>query len=126
MNVVLNKKNKYLSYKLNKIDGYMFKPKRKINNLVIVDKKYINIILTKKILKDINKTIKTIKLMLNSDVTIVDDCDMMLKEIKRIIFNIENKYKKYFDEFDYFELIKELYVMNMELNLKKKLIDNNI
>ena len=51
---------------------------------------------------------------------------MMIVEINRILRNIELKYKKYLDEFDYFELIKMLYSLNMSLNLKKKLIENNI
>ena len=51
---------------------------------------------------------------------------MMINEINRILKNIENKYRIYLDEFDYFELIKSLYSLNMELNLKKKLIENNI
>ena len=83
-------------------------------------------ILLKKIKKDINKVSITVKLMLDSNVTIVGDCNMMINEINRILKNIENKYRIYLDEFDYFELIKSLYSLNMELNLKKKLIENNI
>ena len=83
-------------------------------------------ILLKKIKKDINKVSITVKLMLDSNVTIVGDCNMMINEINRILKNIENKYRIYLDEFDYFELIKSLYGLNMELNLKKKLIENNI
>ena len=75
---------------------------------------------------DINKVSITVKLMLDSNVTIVGDCNMMINEINRILKNIENKYRIYLDEFDYFELIKSLYSLNMELNLKKKLIENNI
>lgn len=125
MNVVIDKSNEHLMYKINKIDGYKFRPRKKIKNLVIVDKEFINKILTKKIKKDINRTIKTVKLMLDSNVTIINDCNIMIEEINRLLNNIENKYRKYFDEFDYFELIKELYVLNMELDLKKKLIEAN-
>lgn len=125
MNVVIDKNNEHLMYKINKIDGYKFKPRKKIKNLIIVDKEFINKILTKKIKKDINRTIKTVKLMLDSNVTIINDCNIMIEEINRLLNNIENKYRKYFDEFDYFELIKELYILNMELDLKKKLIEAN-
>lgn len=125
MNVVIDKNNEHLMYKINKIDGYKFRPRKKIKNLIIVDKEFINKILTKKIKKDINRTIKTVKLMLDSNVTIINDCNIMIEEINRLLNNIENKYRKYFDEFDYFELIKELYILNMELDLKKKLIETN-
>lgn len=125
MNIVIDKNNEHLMYKINKIDGYKFRPRKKIKNLIIVDKEFINKILTKKIKKDINRTIKTVKLMLDSNVTIINDCNIMIEEINRLLNNIENKYRKYFDEFDYFELIKELYILNMELDLKKKLIEAN-
>lgn len=125
MKVVFDK-NKFVSYVIGKKDGYMFKPRKKISNLIIINNELINLILLKKIKRDINKVKKTIKLMLESNVTLISDCDMMLGEIRRILKFIEDKYRIYLDEFDYFELIKELYAMNMELNLKKKLIDNNI
>ena len=126
MKVVFRKNNKYVDYKIDDIEGYKFKPRKKINNLIIINREMINMILLKKIKKDINKVSITVKLMLDSNVTIVGDCNMMINEINRILKNIENKYRIYLDEFDYFELIKSLYSLNMELNLKKKLIENNI
>lgn len=126
MKVVFKKNNKFLDYKIDDIEGYKFKPRKKINNLIIINREMINMILLKKIKKDINKVSITVKLMLDSNVTIVGDCNMMINEINRILKNIENKYRIYLDEFDYFELIKSLYSLNMELNLKKKLIENNI
>ncbi len=126
MKVVFKKNNKFVDYKIDDIEGYKFKPRKKINNLIIINREMINMILLKKIKKDINKVSITVKLMLDSNVTIVGDCNMMINEINRILKNIENKYRIYLDEFDYFELIKSLYGLNMELNLKKKLIENNI
>lgn len=126
MKVVFKKNNKFVDYKIDDIEGYKFKPRKKINNLIIINREMINMILLKKIKKDINKVSITVKLMLDSNVTIVGDCNMMINEINRILKNIENKYRIYLDEFDYFELIKSLYSLNMELNLKKKLIENNI
>ena len=126
MKVVFKKNNKFVDYKIDDIEGYKFKPRKKINNLIIINREKINMILLKKIKKDINKVSITVKLMLDSNVTIVGDCNMMINEINRILKNIENKYRIYLDEFDYFELIKSLYSLNMELNLKKKLIENNI
>lgn len=126
MKVVFKKNNKFVDYKIDDIEGYKFKPRKKINNLIIINREMINMILLKKIKKDINKVSITVKLMLDSNVTIVGDCNMMINEINRILKNIENKYRVYLDEFDYFELIKSLYSLNMELNLKKKLIENNI
>ncbi len=126
MKVVFRKNNKFVDYKIDDIEGYKFKPRKKINNLIIINREMINMILLKKIKKDINKVSITVKLMLDSNVTIVGDCNMMINEINRILKNIENKYRIYLDEFDYFELIKSLYSLNMELNLKKKLIENNI
>ena len=126
MKVVFKKNNKFVDYKIDDIEGYKFKPRKKINNLIIINREMINMILLKKIKKDINKVSITVKLMLDSNVTIVGDCNMMINEINRILKNIGNKYRIYLDEFDYFELIKSLYGLNMELNLKKKLIENNI
>lgn len=126
MKVVFKKNNKFVFYKINDIKGYRFKPKKKISNLIIVNDNMIDKILLKKITKDINKVNVTVELMLKSNVTIEGDCNMMIVEINRILRNIELKYKKYLDEFDYFELIKMLYILNMSLNLKKKLIENNI
>ena len=126
MKVVFKKNNKFVDYKIDDIEGYKFKPRKKINNLIIINREMINMVLLKKIKKDINKVSITVKLMLDSNVTIVGDCNMMINEINRILKNIENKYRIYLDEFDYFELIKSLYGLNMELNLKKKLIENNI
>lgn len=126
MKVVFKKNNKFVDYKIDDIEGYKFKPRKKIKNLIIINREMINMILLKKIKKDINKVSITVKLMLDSNFTIVGDCNMMINEINRILKNIENKYRIYLDEFDYFELIKSLYGLNMELNLKKKLIENNI
>ena len=126
MKVVFKKNNKFVDYKIDDIEGYKFKPRKKINNLIIINREMINMILLKKIKKDINKVSITVKLLLDSNVTIVGDCNMMINEINRILKNIENKYRIYLDEFNYFELIKSLYSLNMELNLKKKLIENNI
>lgn len=126
MKVVFKKNNKFVDYKIDDIEGYKFKPRKKIKNLIILNREMINMILLKKIKKDINKVSITVKLMLDSNFTIVGDCNMMINEINRILKNIENKYRIYLDEFDYFELIKSLYSLNMELNLKKKLIENNI
>ena len=118
MKVVFKKNNKFVDYKIDDIEGYKFKPRKKINNLIIINREMINMILLKKIKKDINKVSITVKLMLDSNVTIVGDCNMMINEINRILKNIENKYRIYLDEFDYFELMKSLYSLNMELNLK--------
>ena len=126
MKVVFKKNNKFVDYKIDDIEGYKFKPRKKINNLIIINREMINMILLKKIKKDINKVSITVKLMLDSNVTIVGDCNMMINEINRILKNIENKYRIYLDEFDYFELMKSLYSLNMELNLKKKLREKNI
>lgn len=126
MKVVFKKDNKFVFYKFSNIKGYRFRPRKKISNLVVVNDNMIDKILLKKITKDINKVNVTVELMLKSNVTIEGDCNMMIVEINRILRNIELKYKKYLDEFDYFELIKMLYILNMSLNLKKKLIENNI
>lgn len=124
MKVVLLKEKSFISYELFNIDGYKFKPKKNIKNLVIVNIDLIKKILARKINKDINKANKTIKLMLNSDATIVSDCIMMENELSRLIKKIDKKYKKYFTEFEYFDLIKSIYELNMEINLKKKFLES--
>ena len=124
MKVVLLKEKSFISYELCNIDGYKFKPKKNIKNLVIVNIDLIKKILTRKINKDINKASKTIKLMLDSNATIVSDCIMMENELSRLIKKIDKKYKKYFTEFEYFDLIKSIYELNMEINLKKKFLES--
>jgi len=125
MKVVYIKNNKYKKYKINNISGYKFKPRNKnINSLVITNNELIKKILSKKISKDIKNATKAIRLMLNSNITEVSDCNLMIKELKRIANNIEKKYMKYFNEFEYFEKIKDIYYLNMEINTKKKLIED--
>lgn len=126
MKEVLNKNNDFKKYKIENIKGYKFKPRKKITNLNIINNKLINKILIKKITKEIKKSEITVKLIIESNVAIKEDCIMMINEINRILLNIEKKYKEYFNEFEYFELIKKLYNLNMQLNLKRKIIENNI
>lgn len=116
-------KNNYNKYEINDLSGYTFKPRNKfIKNLTIVDKIYIKGILTKKIDKDIKRATRTIKLMLESNVTEISDCDMMLEELVRVAKNLEKKYMKYFTELEYFDLVKSIYFLNMEITAKKKII----
>ena len=89
MKVVFKKNNKFVDYKIDDIEGYKFKPRTKISNLIIINREMINMILLKKIRKDINKVSITVKLMLDSNVTIVGDCNMMINEINRILKNID-------------------------------------
>lgn len=126
MGIAFVKESVYESFELNSdISGYKFKPRNKeINSLEIVDKRLIKKVLIKKLNKDINKSTKAIKLMLKSDITEVNDCNIMITELKRIATNIENKYMRYFTELEYFELIKDIYYLNMEINLKKSLLEN--
>jgi len=124
MKVVFIKKNKYKKFKLEQINGFKFKPRNKnISSLIIINKNLTKEILTKKIKNEINKETKAIKLMIKSNVTETSDCNMMIEELKRIALNIEQKYMKYFDEFEYFNLIKDIYSLNMEITSKKKLIE---
>ena len=123
MKVVFVKNSKFVSFDKNNINGYNFTPRRKnINSLKIVDINIIKYILNKKLNRDIKKIDKTIKLMIDSNVTIVSDCDMMEKELIRVINIIVSKYMKYFDEFEFFLYIKKIYVLNRVLDLKKKMI----
>ena len=127
MEIVFVKENNNKYFEFNNIDGFKFKPKNKnISNLEIVDKKLIKKILIKKLSKDINKSTKAIKLMLESNITEIDDCNIMINELNRIANNIEKKYMKFFSELEYFELIKEIYYLNMEINLKKKMLESKI
>lgn len=124
MKVVLLNENSFINYNVTKLNGYKFNPKRNITNLVIINEELLKLILTIKINKQINKIRKAIILMINSNATIISDCDMMEDELYKLVNNIEIKYKKYFDESEYFELIKSTYELNMEISLKKKVIAN--
>lgn len=124
MKVVFLKNNINSNYKLNNSVGYRFKPRKNIDSLVIYNNEMIKYILNKKIRKDINNCKKSINLMLKSNITLVSDCDMMVDELKRIANVLENKYMKYFNEFEYFDLVKEIYNLNMEILTKKKLIES--
>lgn len=124
MKVEFIKNNNFSNYKLYNIDGFLFKPRNKnIHSLIIVNKDMINCILSKKIKKEILRTKKAVKLIINSDVSLISDCDMMSKEIIRISKKLENNYRKYFSEFEYFDLVKDLYFLNSEINLKRNLIE---
>ena len=124
MKVVFIKSNNLSNYKLYNIEGYLFNPRNKnIHSLKIVDKDMIKCILSKKIMKEITRTKKAVNLIINSNVTLVSDCDMMSQEIIRISKKLENNYRKYFSEFEYFELVKDLYFLNSEISLKRNLIE---
>lgn len=124
MNYIVVQNNKFIKYRLfeSKNNGYKFYPKKNINNLIIVNQSLIKTILEIRIRRDILKATKTINLMLGSSITLISDCDMMEKELFRLLKKIDNKYKKYFNEFEYFELIKDIYSLNMEILLKKKFL----
>lgn len=122
ISIVVN--NAFKTYEIRELNGYEFKPRNKyINTLTIIDNNYIKKILTKKIKRDIKRATKTIKLMLKSNVTEISDCNIMLDELNRVAKNIEFKYMKYFNELEYFELVKTLYFLNMEITAKKKLLE---
>lgn len=127
MEVVFIKNNKFIKFDKYNVDGYKFIPRRKnIDSLTIVNNNIINYVLNKKINREIKKVDKTIKLMINSDVTLVSDCDMMEEELKRLINIIVSKYMNFFDEFEFFQYIKNIYVLNKVINLKKKMINEVI
>ena len=127
MKVVFIKNNDYIYYDKFNLDGYRFIPRRKnIDSLFIVDNNMIQYILNKKLNKDINKIKKTIKLIVSSNVAILSDCDMMESELVRIINLIKFKYINYFDEFEFFDFVKDIYVLNKVIELKKKMIDEVI
>ena len=127
MEIVFVKDYNYDCFELGNIDGFKFKPRSKfINNLEIVNKDLTKRVLSKKLDRDISKSTKAIKLMLDSNITEIKDCNIMINELKRIAGNIEKKYMKYFTQLEYFDLIKELYYLNMEILLKKKILEDNI
>lgn len=127
MKVVYIKKNKFKKYKKSTLEGFNFKPRNKdIKSLTIINEYLIKEILTKKISKDIKKATKAIRLMLKSNVTEISDCNMMIDELNRIASKIEKKYMKYFTEFEYFDLIKDIYYLNMEILTKKIIIEDNL
>ena len=125
MNYVIAHDNKFLKYKKNNNTGYIFFPKNSIKNLTVLNESLLRIILKKRVKIDIFKSTKAINLMLDSDITLVSDCEMMEQELVRLLNKINVKYKKYFNEFEYFELIKDIYSLNMEILLKKKILLSN-
>lgn len=124
MKVVFLKNNNFKKYDINKLDGYHFKPRNKsIKSLIIIKEDFIKYILIKKIKREIMKVKKTIKLIINSNVTIIDDCIMMENEIIRISKKLEERYRTYFDEFQYFDFVKELYLLYSVISYKKKVLN---
>lgn len=124
MKVEFIKNNNFSNYKLYNINGYLFKPRnKKILSLKVVNKDMIKFILSKKINKEINRTKKAVNLIIDSNVSLISDCDMMSKEIIRISKKLEKNYRNYFNEFEYFDLVKDLYFLNSEISLKKKLLE---
>lgn len=123
MKVVFVKKNNYTFYDLSNLVGYTFNPRKSISNLNIIDDNMIKFILSKKIKREINKTKKAIMLIVKSNMAINSDCEIMYNELIRIIKKLDNRYRKYFNEFEYFDLIKELYVLKNIINYKNKIIE---
>lgn len=127
MKVVFIRNNEFVSFKSFGFDGYVFKPRnRNINSLIVVNNDLIKSILSRKISNEVRNIKKIVSMMIDSDITIVDDCDMMIREIVKVSKKLENKYRIYFSEFEYFELVKDLYSLNMEILLKKKLLEEKI
>lgn len=125
MKVVLIKNNENLLLEEINISGYKFSPRREnISSLKIVNNEIVKNVINKKINKIIAKLDKTIQLIISSDVTIIEDCNMMENEIQKVINLINNKYLIYISELDFFEYIKKIYVLNMSLNLKKRMVGN--
>lgn len=123
MKVVFLKNNNFIKYYLSNLEGYNFNPRNKnINYLNIVDKNIINFVLSKKIKREISKAKKAIELMINNDITIKSDCDIMLDELYKITKKLDIKYRHYFDEFVYYERVKELYILYHLISYKKKII----
>lgn len=123
MKVVFLKKNNFLEYSISSLEGYVFNPKNKnIEYLNIVNKEFIKHILSKKINRDVYRVKRAIKLIVSSDATFESDCDIMLDEIFKITKKLEKKYRIYFDEFEYFENVKELYMLNQLIKYKKKIV----
>lgn len=123
MKVVFLKNNKFIEFSLYGLDGYKFNPRNKdISLLNIVDEDIIKFVLSKKIKREIDKTKRTIKLIVNSNVTILSDCEMMESELYKITKKLDYKYRKYFNEFEYFERVKELYVLYHLIKYKKKIL----
>lgn len=124
MKVVFLKNNNFKKYDINRLEGYLFKPRnRKIKSLIIIKEDFIKYILIKKIKREIMKVKKTIKLIISSNVTIFDDCIMMEKEVIRISKKLEERYRTYFDEFQYFDFVKELYLLYSVISYKKKVLN---
>ena len=124
MNVVLLKDNNYLYYNINNLNGYTFYPRKNISNLVIINDELLKLIIYIKVNRMLEYINKVIKLMINSNATIISDCVMMEEEIYKLINIINNKYINYLESDNYSYFIKSLYELNMELDLKKRIIDN--
>lgn len=124
MKKVVVKKNNFIEYEITNLNGYVFNPRNKsISKLNIINQDFIEYILSKKIKRDINKVKRGIKLMIKSDVTIESDCDIMIDELVKITKKLDNKYRNYFNEFEYFERVKDLYVLNQIIKYKKKIVN---
>ena len=120
MKVVFLKKNKFIIYNKSSLNGYVFKPRNKnMKSLLIINMEFVSLILSKKIEREILKLKRTINLIVNSNASIIADYDMMLNEVYRITKKFEDKYRLYFDEFEYFEIVKKLYVLYNILKYKK-------
>ena len=78
-----------------------------------------------KLLKKINKEVlnceKAVNLIIKSNVAIESDCDIMVEEMIRIIHKLDN-YLLYFSEFEFFDIIKKIYLLYQVVILKKRLI----
>ena len=114
----------YLDY--DKLKGFEFNPKRKldknaisVNKMIIIKPSMIEKILRKKIKNKLNLYLKLIIKFIESDDA--DDGETLreaLNDVTRYKSIVEYKYKKYLDK-KYFEiLMKKIAILEYELNLK--------
>ena len=114
----------YLDY--DKLKGFEFNPKRKldknaisVNKMIIIKPSMIEKILRKKIKNKLNLYLKLIIKFIESDDA--DDGGTLreaLNDVTRYKSIVEYKYKKYLDK-KYFEiLMKKIAILEYELNLK--------
>lgn len=125
MNVVLIKNHDYIHYNISNLIGYKFYPKRYIKNLVVINFDLLKLIIYIKVNEKIEYIRRTIYLMINSNATIIDDCVMMEKELYNLVSKINKKYINYLDDNDYDSFINNIYKLNMQIDLKKRIIISN-
>lgn len=113
-------------------DTLIIKPKFRNNSIqaskiTLIDSNLINYYASKSFKKKLNKLLKLVELILNSDSTDAGDTNKVFGELDKLRSILENEYKKFIKDAQYKEFLSSIMVAQKKLrdNYMQKLILEN-